>query len=532
MVLFSAALSLAGIYTLGWRLRVPRHLLPLLLLISPFFAWTHASLMPQSTVMLFSIGLLLLYVRGRQEGERLTLVGAGLCWAALYVTDPAAALCLALPFGVDVWAVISRNRRDLWHWQAGAGICFAAFLGILALKGYHHTVTGHSSVSTQEIYESSEGWGFGMRRTQGGGIEPVEHSLRKGFADLSGQLRDLDRWLLGGFPGFLILWFGLWVHGWNRRWSSLLLGAVVVTGLAQVGYWDAQRSVVGPLAYAAVLPFLLTGGALGLSRIWRKMQARRPQRLLVFGGMGIGLAYMALPFHVRAAGQMRETTRQASELLAHLEKATGPLMVFWEEDTRNLPMSLQATGLLNPYGRESRVLMLQAAPEDRAALAVAHVDRQAFTVNLPAATLQPYQGFFEGYHRVAANSHHSLDTGENRDTARVVDGTVHRKGFLFFGWYPFVPPGEVECRFNLRWSGGAEDAPLRLEVVTDYGQRVLAEKVLSPGLESTELRFDLKDVRQVEPRVYFGGSGEAVLRSVELIPVPSAPGNAFLDPGL
>lgn len=529
MAALATALTLAGVYTLGWRLRLPRHLLPLLTLAGPFFLWVHATALPETTGMMLATGLLLFYVKGRQETRNLSLAIAACCWSGLLLVSPAIALCLALAFGIDLWCVLSRNLRSPSHWRGTVLMLLIASLGVRILLGYSHAQTGHTSVSPSEVYEPSEGWGFGLRRTQGGAAEPVPHSLRRGFANLVAQLRQGDAWLLGGFPGFLLIWLALCAHGWSRRWSGLLLGALLVVALAHIGYWDPGLGPAGPLHYAETLPFLLAAGGLGLSRIWRKLAPRRPLRLILFGSMGGLLLYFALPFHLDLLFQTRRHTRTIGQFQAFANTASPPLLLFLPDQAPIQGPTL-STLALNPRGRESRILALRAPKEERDALAVAFSERTAVSFTPETGRTLPHRGTFEGRHRVAANSHHSRNTGENRDTARIVESDRHDAGFLFYGWYPFLPPGEYECRFSLRWSGVAEERPLRLEVMSQDGHKILASKTLSAGLEEAALRFTLDDVTRVEPRVYYGGSGEAVLRAVDLAPIALPASDAVAEP--
>jgi hypothetical protein len=94
-------------------------------------------------------------------------------------------------------------------------------------------------------------------------------------------------------------------------------------------------------------------------------------------------------------------------------------------------------------------------------------------------------------------------------------------GYLFYGWYPYLPPGIYECRFDLRWSGVNADSPLRLEAMADLGSRSLGEQILAEGVEQTVIQFVISEALQVEPRVYFGGSGSVTLRGVSFTRIPA-----------
>jgi len=68
----------------------------------------------------------------------------------------------------------------------------------------------------------------------------------------------------------------------------------------------------------------------------------------------------------------------------------------------------------------------------------------------------------------------------------------------------------------LRWSEVDEDAPLRLEVMMREGQQSLGSLALDAGLDESVIRFSLSEAERVEPRVYYGGSGQVTLRRVIL----------------
>jgi hypothetical protein len=82
---------------------------------------------------------------------------------------------------------------------------------------------------------------------------------------------------------------------------------------------------------------------------------------------------------------------------------------------------------------------------------------------------------------------------------------VDPPGFLSFGPYRALPAGQYTARFRARGQG------LRLDVATDRGRRILAERALDPGPEWTtiDLPFVVERGRPLELRVAWDGKHAA-----------------------
>lgn len=525
MTALSAGITMVAIYGIGWRLHMPRFLMPVLLMLSPFFLILHGTLLPQTSGMLFSSLFLSGYLRWRQDRSMLWAFLSGFCWSLLLQIRPLSAVFMLIPFLVDILLELKRNRREKVAWINFCLFVLACLIGGWAILRYNEVSTGNRFLVTYLEHEPSENWGFGKRRTQGGDVEVVSHTLQRGWILLWQNVRSLDRWLLGTFTGSLLLWFGLTVHGWSRRWSGMLLGVVMFVAFGYMAFWEDGRSEVGPLHYAEILPFVLVLGGLGLSRIWRRMQDRHPQRCVLFACLFAGTLYFSIPF-VQARAQAIQShyarSWQISRLVASLPAQS---LVFLPEAVGE-DESLRANLALNAQGWKTPVLRLQADAEDRVALAASFPGRTAYELVLePVVDLNPVSADWSPPSRRAADSHHSRQTGKNQaNDERMATEAEDAPGLLFYGWYPYLPPGTYECRFDLRWSNVRTAQPLRLEVMADLGKQSLGERVLAEGLDETVIRFTLTDALQVEPRVYYGGSGSVTLRSVSFSRVPAVPG--------
>jgi hypothetical protein len=80
-------------------------------------------------------------------------------------------------------------------------------------------------------------------------------------------------------------------------------------------------------------------------------------------------------------------------------------------------------------------------------------------------------------------------------------------GFLTFGPYRPLPAGHYVARFRVRGYG------LRLDVASDFGQRVLAERAVDPGPDWVEaaLPFTVEHAKPLELRVAWDGRREAAV---------------------
>ena len=105
------------------------------------------------------------------------------------------------------------------------------------------------------------------------------------------------------------------------------------------------------------------------------------------------------------------------------------------------------------------------------------------------------------------------ETGAVVDTPEASGGRVvagrpgAAAGFLTFGPYRPLPAGAYVARFRVRGSG------LRLDVTSNFGERVLAERAVDPGPDWVDevLPFRVEHARPLEFRVAWDGRREAAV---------------------
>ncbi len=257
---------------------------------------------------------------------------------------------------------------------------------------------------------------------------------------------------------------------------------------------------------------------MGLSRIYRKQTGHLWRPVLVSVGITGWILYFSIPYGLGHARDLRVRYAASWKVASLVDALPEPALVFLPEELDAEP-GLRINLALNERGLDSPVLRLQARAEDYRALAETFPERTVYALQVePVVDLTPVQGACEDVSRIAANSQHFRGTGENDLEAgsRTAEAGRDAPGFLFYGWYPFLPPGTYECRFDLRWSDVEEDAPVRIEIMTHLGKQSLGTRDLSGGLGETVLQFTLEDALQIEPRVYYHGSGSVTLREVRV----------------
>ncbi|MCC5844094.1 MAG: hypothetical protein JJU05_07575 [Verrucomicrobia bacterium] len=497
---------------IGIRLRFSPLLLPVLMLVSPFFLFLHGTLLPQTTGMFLSTLFLWAYIRMIQSPGIRGSLGCGLAWGLLFFTHPWNALLLAIPFALHWLAQWPRTWKTAVPWGRTLLFGIGILPGVLLLLWYFRELTLDTTLLAGEALQHRvNGWLPFQAGGTGGGGDP--QSMRRGLSLLWRHVRLMDQWLFGTPRFTLLLWLGLAGHGWNRRWSPLLLGVTLVMFFGYVAWPQLDTTLGGPRYQAPMLPFFILFGAMGIHQIWRQLEGVHSVRMFLFLFLGLWGGLSSIEFLREKYQDVHEqlgTYFQVQEALAAPDR---PLLLFYRDP---FPDSRYARALIgaNTDGMNTPVLRVRAPLGQRAGIRDAFPGRVAVTLEDETLELIPFAESFQDIERAGHDAHLAPGSGENTADGRSANSAAHQPGYLFFGWYPFLPPGRYEIRFDLRWEQIRPELPTRLEVMTDLGLKTLAVTEITGGLTSTTLDFSLSEGRQIEPRVVFGGSGTIHLRRV------------------
>jgi hypothetical protein len=143
-------------------------------------------------------------------------------------------------------------------------------------------------------------------------------------------------------------------------------------------------------------------------------------------------------------------------------------------------------------GREDELIPLKLDPDDLEKLSKIHIDAHAM----------------------------SALTGKNEPIPDGAQARVCRTGrdsaqYMAYGRHYWIAPGKYTVKYNFESITCAAEKPSVADVASDRGRIILAKKELA-GEKTEELKFDADEVILIEPRIYYGGEGEIVLKSIEI----------------
>ncbi len=111
--------------------------------------------------------------------------------------------------------------------------------------------------------------------------------------------------------------------------------------------------------------------------------------------------------------------------------------------------------------------------------------------------------------------------GQVSGTSREIKDNVEVSGFLSFGPYRYLPPGNYIATFEYTSDATSETSIGSIDVTTNAGKTVITRQTVYgtngvPG--SAEILFSLQDVRNIEVRFWYDGNGTGFisLRSLEI----------------
>jgi hypothetical protein len=351
------------------------------------------------------------------------------------------------------------------------------------------------------------------------------HTPLLGFKALFENLVLLDRWLYG-FAGGLVLLVVLLVAGWNRRWSPLLVAAPCLVWLGYVLFWFEGIRLVGPVYYYETLPFLLLLLAFGLRRIWSLLAQTRKRGWALAATLPV-LA-TALLFSWQQGGFLRDWQELTGKYHDLLRNAPEKSLIL----VRKIPgMHYITQGMAyNPKGIDSDPLVGHLGKLPTPFLVRAYPDRTPYQLVLRDGDLelqgcqkQPPLVYRWHIIQTRAKTGEAL-TLDDQKKARFACQGIHDADWLSFGSFFWVVRGEYVLKIQLDMDSSNGDVPLKIDIVSENGEKVLAHHQVSDGEgRMIEIPFTVEAPRlRVEPRVYFTGTGTVQAGQMEIFQVSDA----------
>ena len=484
----------------------------LFLLACPFFLFMHGTLLSHTSGMAAVSIMLWGYMRWRIRGRPGWAALAGLAWSLLLLNRTYTALLLALPFAVDSLLCLWR-APDRRQWRGTLLFAGCAALGVLMYCGYNYLVTGSAFLTPYAFYDDGEGLGFGPRGQE-------FHTWGKGLGYLAGNFLLLDRWLLLG-GGALWLFCLLAIAGWNRRWSPLALGAILIVPAGYVFFYCQGVNACGPFYYFETLPFFALVWMLAARRLFCQ---ERPvlRRAAAAAGLAllIAAAAMSLRFMRGEASRISGQLSEQARLARVLRSAPGNALVIVEGITNAFLDKL----ISNPRGAESDPLLFCGSSNYNLIITAGLTNRAVYFLRpdhpdrlLPATNRF---GFIHQvpWHRIPHLTGRPTGPADDEAAGRQASAPGDNPGYLALGHYQTAPPGRFLACFDLEMSAPAgEVAAASIDICADRGRQILAQKEICGRQARTNvcLPFDLEGFAEIEPRVLFKG-GKVTFRGVRI----------------
>jgi len=521
MIALAAALGMWFVCAAASEVKIPEWMVGLPLLLCPFFGFMYGTLLSHTSGFMTVACMLWAYLRWRHSGQWLFAVIAGLAWGFFFLNRTYTALLVAIPFGVDavLLGVVDRNIK---RWAGIAFFAASSCAGVLAYLVYNELATGHAFTATYLYYEPSENLGFGPRRTQG---IIIDHSLENGIKNLTFDLYQLNRWLLG-FSGSLIVWAGLILAGWRNRYSWLLAGSTLFVWIGYIYFWfPGVKDAGGPVYFFETIPMLLLLGGFGLQRIWGRLAEWPGKRLAVFVLATLVLASVSAAFSIRESSSPIRKQTIKRKMMDVIHSAPPQSMIFIEDVKKPHIGEMVA----NPRGLDSDPLLMKSMYSGNATAVRAFSNRTPFVLHgkQPERLIpvEPVARIVLG--RNARNTHKTvgkdiqLDPDDKDTIVRMAEESSDAAGVLVYGRTISLPAGQFEFVLNGSWKGINNNSPTRVEIHSSASQAIVASTNLTGSGGEFRLEFAITNaVTLAEPQIHYGGSGTVMVSRVSFEEFP------------
>jgi hypothetical protein len=519
MVALAAALSVGVMARTGALFgRREAWLAALLLLCSPFFLFTHGTLLGHTSGLLAALLLLYGFLRWQLTAAPGFAALAGCGWSWLFLNRTYTALWLAIPFGLYALFGLWRRRRDKSAWLGTALFAATACAGIAGILLYNKLSTGQALLMTYLLYDPSEGPGFGLKHLSG--VSGV-HTLALGLAAFRDNLQLLNTWCLG-FSGSLIACCALALFGWSKQWTPLLLAGPLLAWGGYIAYFYRGPQETGPGYYLEALPFLLLAAALGAARLMEVLRTRKVARVASMVAL-VALVVLDLFFMVTQANILSAFNAPIGDILACLRAAPPNALVIATERGNDYAGMHHGLSIYNPQGLDSQPLVVRTLGAGDQILARGFGKRTPFylEVNAGVPRLVPFAPRIP-YVSPPVRDYYPAYTGqrmmEGGQPQQIAKAGRDKAEALAYGLFYLAIPGNFVMDFDVVISNAPPaQLAVTLDVAMNKGCTSLTRCYLTGDVARVvSLPVHVQKLDFVEPRVFYAGVGDVTFRGFRL----------------
>lgn len=313
----------------------------LLLLASPFFLATGATLLSHTTCLTALLVMGLGVARAARTGRRSWGVVAGVGAGVAFLARPYTALLIGLPVAA-AWGWVGslpaegrdgtvRPRRQLAPWITGLGVA-AIFLVLFLAQ--NAVLTGNPLRTGYAEIEGQRGQVIGFGEVIPGRIT---HSPLSGLGNVGLVLARLNFWTFGWPLSWLFIIAALlWARNPRLQLLRWILGAVAC---GSIFYFSIGVSDTGPVKYYELLPILAILSAAGLAALDARIAtSRRPGLSALAPALVLGLTLFSWGFFSRVqAGELLRLSDRVAEPYRAVERLEEPRILIFSRLLQRSP---------------------------------------------------------------------------------------------------------------------------------------------------------------------------------------------------
>ncbi len=338
-----------------------------LLLCSPQFLLTGATLLSQVTMLFLAVLTLLLFVKGWAAHSGQLLFAAGSVWALGFHVRGMDTVYLGIPLSALVAYRLWRGRPRPWRSTLllAAGVCWPilAYLATNWLVNGGPLTTNYNPLWKDDASGAQLAFGFGQYPWG------LVHTPVKGWQHAAVNFIRCNIWLLGWPISWLPLLFWLWRCRPRGGVSGAMAALVPVMFAGYFFYFWPGNNETGPIFYHLLLIPAATAGARGVQAVIERARSPRAARFWAgtLAGMALAGASVQLPVQVMTVAAVTAKIDAPYRLMERkrLTKALvfAPMLAY---ATPEGEIDSPVLGLRNnsPTFNDDVIIVRQRGPED------------------------------------------------------------------------------------------------------------------------------------------------------------------------
>ncbi len=475
------------------------------LILSPFFLCIYGTLLSHTTTLAFASIMLWSYFNWQLQDKWWGWLIAGIAWIFFYLDRPFTALLFAIPFAIDsVYNLYL--KREIKVFKATILFALTASIGLLLLLLHNKMITGDFLTTPYLYYAPSQSLGFNADN---------QHTPQKAFIYLKQNVLLLDQWLWGfgrmALPVIIIA--SIIIR--PLRWVLFSWGGILSIILGYMLFYFHGHNVCGPLYYFETLPFF----SIIIAMLFKRLTEKIPKKIFVsFFVIFISFsAYSTYNFITKNCRELSSFNALHKRMYDVIMSAPSNSIVLVEDVKQDFTDTL----VFNSKGLQSDPLLFVSLGHLNSLITQTFPQKNFFVFNGKEMRLTEFTNMYSRvFYDVAWHTMRQMTgtRGTNNFEGCYATAGKDNAGFLGYGKYLIVIPSSYQAVFDVEYSAISSNEPSYLEIASDHGRIIVYRQAIEGSSSNCNIvfDFDVQKVCEIEPRVFYGGSGMLRLRRVKI----------------